>query len=146
MTENMNKNNGFMNIVSLSKNVLQRLVTLKDLVRFESKIKHHASVVAEPNTQKKGTKILAETDAKMIKEASEDFGIEYSRTSRAKCRECAITITKGEIRIKKILYDTEVASRFGNQAAWYHYECFAKVIMPHISCERIVKERFFPLC
>lgn len=36
-------------------------------------------------------------------------------------------IFKGEIRIKKTVYDTETAMKYGSQAIWHHVDCFAKL-------------------
>lgn len=55
------------------------------------------------------------------------FAIEYSKTSRAGCRGCDWKIMKGEIRIMKLMFDTEIAKRQGSQPYWYHMKCFVKV-------------------
>lgn len=56
--------------------------------------------------------------------ALKDFAIEYSSTSRATCRGCEQTVIKGDIRIKKISYETKVGMKYGGQALWHHLECF----------------------
>lgn len=56
-----------------------------------------------------------------------DFGIEYAKTGRAACAGCHLKIPKDEVRIKKVLYDTEVGMKFGGQAIWHHVECFAQL-------------------
>lgn len=59
--------------------------------------------------------------------ALKDFGIEYSKSSRAECVGCNNKIMKEDIRIKKTVYDTEVGMKFGGQALWHHLECFVQV-------------------
>lgn len=44
-----------------------------------------------------------------------DFGIEYAKSGRAACAGCHLKISKDEVRIKKMLYDTEVGMKFGGQ-------------------------------
>ncbi|XP_053681345.1 poly [ADP-ribose] polymerase [Anopheles nili] len=56
-----------------------------------------------------------------------DFGVEYAASGRAMCRGCEQKILKDEMRIKKIVYDTEVGMKYGGQPLWHHAECFAKV-------------------
>lgn len=34
---------------------------------------------------------------------------------------------KEDIRIKKIVFDTEVGMKFGGQALWHHVNCFASI-------------------
>ncbi|KAJ0180031.1 hypothetical protein K1T71_004622 [Dendrolimus kikuchii] len=70
-------------------------------------------------------------DQKKIKEeiassALKDFKIEYSKSSRATCRHCEIKICKDEVRICKVVYDTEVGSKYGGQPLWHHVKCFAE--------------------
>ncbi|XP_059610160.1 poly [ADP-ribose] polymerase [Phlebotomus argentipes] len=55
-----------------------------------------------------------------------DFGVEYSKSDRATCAGCQQKILKGEVRIKKIAYDTEVGMKFGGQPLWHHVECFVQ--------------------
>lgn len=50
-----------------------------------------------------------------------DFGVEYS-ASDVQCV-CCSKIMEGDIRIKKIVYDTEV----GRQTLWHHSGCFARI-------------------
>lgn len=53
-----------------------------------------------------------------------DFGIEYAKTSRATCRGCEQKILKGQVRIQKTVFDTEVGMKYGGQPLWHHLECF----------------------
>uniref|UniRef100_A0A1L8DH70 Poly [ADP-ribose] polymerase n=1 Tax=Nyssomyia neivai TaxID=330878 RepID=A0A1L8DH70_9DIPT len=55
-----------------------------------------------------------------------DFGVEYSKSDRATCCGCQQKILKAEVRIKKLVYDTDVGMRFGGQPLWHHVDCFAK--------------------
>lgn len=108
---------------------------MEDQKKISDKISQNSSVIAQPsssNGAKKGKKRPADTSAKMTDAASKDFGIEYAVSSRAECRGCQIKIAKGEVRIKKVVYDTEVGMKYGGQATWYHYECFAKVIRSYL--------------
>lgn len=104
---------------------------MEDQKRITEQVSQNSSVIAQPsssNGSKKGKKRPAETNAKMTDAASKDFGVEYAVSSRAECRGCENKIVKGEIRIKKTVYDTEVGMKYGGQPLWHHYECFAKVI------------------
>lgn len=58
--------------------------------------------------------------------ALKDFRVEYSKSSRATCKQCEIKICKDEVRICKIVYDTEVGSKYGGQPLWHHVKCFAE--------------------
>lgn len=105
---------------------------MEDQKKISDKISQNSSVIAQPSSSnggKKGKKRPADTNAKMTEVATKDFGVEYAVSSRAECRGCEIKISKGEVRIKKVLYDTEIGMKHGGQATWYHYECFAKVIL-----------------
>ncbi|KAK2581903.1 hypothetical protein KPH14_002360 [Odynerus spinipes] len=59
--------------------------------------------------------------------ASQDFSIEYAKSSRAMCRGCEEKIIKGEIRVSKKDFESEEARRYGGIDRWYHLECFAKL-------------------
>lgn len=48
-------------------------------------------------------------------------------SGRASCPGCFIKISKDEVRIKKVVHDTEVGMKFGGQALWHHVECFAQL-------------------
>ncbi|XP_049283298.1 poly [ADP-ribose] polymerase [Anopheles funestus] len=56
-----------------------------------------------------------------------DFGVEYASSGRAMCRGCELKVLKDEVRIKKVVYDTEVGMKYGGQPLWHHAECFAKL-------------------
>lgn len=59
--------------------------------------------------------------------ALKDYGIEYSVSGRAGCCGCAQKIAKDTIRIKKVVYDTEVGMKYGGQPLWHHVDCFVAV-------------------
>lgn len=59
--------------------------------------------------------------------ALKDFGVEYSRSSRAECVGCQSKIMKEDVRVKKVVYDTEVGFKFGGQPLWHHLNCFAAI-------------------
>ncbi len=102
---------------------------MEDQKRIADQISQNTSVIAPATSSgsKKGKRKAVDTNAKMTDAASKDFGIENAVSSRAECRGCEIKIMKGEVRIKKTVYDTEIGMKFGGQATWYNYECFAKV-------------------
>lgn len=56
--------------------------------------------------------------------ALDNFGIEYSSSNDDKCVICIEPIFRNELRIKQIVYDTEVALKFGREILWNHYYCF----------------------
>jgi poly [ADP-ribose] polymerase 1 len=80
-------------------------------------------MLPEPSKGKKGKKRPAEDSHAALK----DFGIEYSVSSRATCVGCQNVIMKDEVRVKRVVYDTEVGARFGGQPLWHHVDCFAKI-------------------
>lgn len=59
--------------------------------------------------------------------ALKDYGIEYAKSGRAGCCGCSQKIANGDIRIKKVVYDTEVGMKYGGQPLWHHVDCFVKV-------------------
>lgn len=84
-------------------------------IRYEDQEKIRQKVVEfsgillpEASKGKKGKKRAAEAEAPASNVALMDFGIEYSVSSRAECVGCQNKIVKDDIRIKKIVYDTEV--------------------------------------
>lgn len=79
--------------------------------------------------EKKGKKRRADDDddSSIANAALNDFGVEYSKSSRAACAGCQNLIVKEDIRVKKTVYDTEVGARFGGQALWHHLNCFASI-------------------
>lgn len=66
-------------------------------------------------------------EIKMSAKALRDFGVEYSKSGRANCCGCRQKIAKSIVRVKKVVYTTEVGINFGGQPLWHHLECFAKV-------------------
>lgn len=81
-------------------------------------------LLPETSKGKKGKKRAAESSSNA---ALKDFGIEYSKSSRAECAGCHDKIMKEAIRIKKTAFDTEVGAKFGGQAIWHHLTCFASI-------------------
>lgn len=45
--------------------------------------------------------------------ALNDFGIEYAASSRSTCAGCDQKIQKAVVRVKKVVYDTEIGMKFG---------------------------------
>lgn len=80
-----------------------------------------------PSTSKgkKGKKRAAEPEASDL--ALKDFAVEYSVSSKAQCVGCQNKILKEDIRVKRVVYDTEVGMKFGGQALWHHLNCFASI-------------------
>lgn len=83
------------------------------------------------------TKIDASQSSKLekIKKATEEppnpnsltnFEIEYSNLNEDRCAVCVEPILRNELRIKKIVYDTDVALQFGKEILWNHYYCFVQ--------------------
>lgn len=83
-------------------------------------------ILPETSKGKKGKKRSAD-EASSSNAALKDFGIEYSKSSRAECVGCNNKIMKDDVRVKKTVYDTEVGIKFGGQALWHHLECFVSV-------------------
>lgn len=52
------------------------------------------------------------------------FGIEYSTANDQRCVACNENISRNEIRIKKIVYDSDIAVQFGKEIRWHHLHCF----------------------
>lgn len=82
-------------------------------------------LLPETTKGKKGKKRAAESEATSA--ALNDFGVEYSSSSRAVCVGCENKIMKDDIRVKKVVYDTEVGMKFGGQAKWHHLNCFVTI-------------------
>ncbi|GBP32813.1 Poly polymerase [Eumeta japonica] len=100
-------------------------LTHSDQKRLTSVIGDLSSGVVMPIENKskgKGTKRGNSDNNAALK----DFAIEYSKSSRATCKVCDIKICKDEVRICKIVYDTEVGQKFGGQPLWHHVNCFAE--------------------
>lgn len=83
-------------------------------------------MLPETSKGKKGKKRAAETES-ASSTVLKDFGIEYSVSSRAECVGCQNKIMKEDIRVKRIVYDTEVGMKFGGQPFWHHLNCFASI-------------------
>lgn len=82
-----------------------------------------------PEPKKKGKKRKASDDGASTSKVAilRDFGVEYAKSSRATCVGCGNLIMKEEIRIKRVVYDTEVGQKFGGQPLWHHVDCFNKI-------------------
>lgn len=87
------------------------------------------AVIPEPKKSKgKGKKREADAGtSKAMAKLINDFGIENAKSGRAACAGCQLKIAKDEVRIKKIVHDTEIGMKFGGQAIWHHVECFAQL-------------------
>lgn len=86
-----------------------------------------SSVVMPSDGSKKESGKKRSKAAAMGNAALKDYGIEYSKSGRAACRGCEQKILKGEVRIRKTVYDTEVGMKYGGQPLWHHVECFAQL-------------------
>lgn len=58
--------------------------------------------------------------------ACDDFSIEYSKSSRAACKQCQSKIMKGEIRVSVKDYESKAGKMRGGVEAWRHLNCFAE--------------------
>lgn len=86
------------------------------------------ALIPETSKGKKGKKRDSSAmDAQIAKAALNDFGVEYSKSSRATCVGCQNLIMKDDIRVKRTVHDTEVGAKFGGQALWHHLSCFASI-------------------
>uniref|UniRef100_A0A182T6L0 PARP-type domain-containing protein n=1 Tax=Anopheles maculatus TaxID=74869 RepID=A0A182T6L0_9DIPT len=111
----------------------QRPTTEGDVANFEAlryedqkKIRDAIALFAKgvvPAAGKGKGKKRSAAEAQSLK----DFGVEYAASGRAMCRGCELKILKDEMRIKKVVYDTEVGMKYGGQPLWHHAECFAKL-------------------
>lgn len=59
--------------------------------------------------------------------ASQDFSIEYAKSSRATCKGCEEKIVKDEIRISKKDFESMEGRKYGGIDRWYHLDCFVKI-------------------
>lgn len=107
----------------------QRPTSVGDIEHFESLRMEH-----QQKLEKKISELSAVVPSKAGKKRSnaekgamKDFGIEYAKSGRANCRGCEQKILKDQIRIKKVVYDTEVGRKYGGETLWHHVECFAQV-------------------
>ncbi|XP_077299838.1 poly-(ADP-ribose) polymerase [Arctopsyche grandis] len=108
---------------------IENFTTLRyeDQEKIKKSIESCGSGVVLPDVKgKKGAKGKKRSNGDSVVSALSDFAVEYSKSSRATCRVCEIKITKGEVRISKKVFDTEVGQKFGGQALWHHVTCFTK--------------------
>lgn len=56
-----------------------------------------------------------------------DFGVEYAKSGRAACCGCQQKIARDDLRIKKVVFDTEVGMKYGGQPLWHHVDCFVQL-------------------
>lgn len=101
-------------------------IRYEDQEKIREKIGSAGSTV-EIKKGKGAKKRGAAAEVKMTKEALRDYGIEYAKSGRAECHGCEIKILKDEMRVKKVVFDTEVGMKYGGQPLWHHFECFAKL-------------------
>ncbi|XP_053602526.1 poly [ADP-ribose] polymerase [Plodia interpunctella] len=97
-----------------------------DQKRIVNKINEvgQSAVLVVKNEKSKGkSKKRASTS---VVGALKDFGVEYSKSSRASCKHCEIKICKDEVRIRKTVFDTDVGAKYGGQPLWHHVKCFAE--------------------
>ncbi|XP_049866080.1 poly [ADP-ribose] polymerase [Pectinophora gossypiella] len=92
-----------------------------DKDRIKKTIESNVGVVLPVEKGKGKKKRAAESSSNT---ALKDFKVEYSKSSRATCKHCDIKICKDEIRVCKIMYDTEVGMKYGGQPFWHHVQCF----------------------
>ncbi|XP_059048332.1 poly [ADP-ribose] polymerase [Achroia grisella] len=97
-----------------------------DQKKLQSRIGDSNSGVVLPVEETKGKKRKAGKSSEVTSGAVKDFAVEYSKSSRATCRHCEIKICKGEVRISKTVFDTEVGAKYGGQPLWHHVKCFAE--------------------
>lgn len=53
-----------------------------------------------------------------------NYGIEYSTSNDDACHVCNEKIPRNELRIKKIVYDSDIGVQFGKEILWNHLHCF----------------------
>lgn len=96
-------------------------IRFEDQGRIKLKIEKSSEVSACTSAKKGKKRVTAEVNA------LKDFEIEYAKTSRSACRGCEQKILKGQVRVRKTVYDTEVGMKYGGQPLWHHVECFAQL-------------------
>ncbi|XP_033625408.1 poly [ADP-ribose] polymerase 1-like [Asterias rubens] len=73
------------------------------------------------------SKAAAASKSSTKTETSEDYGVEYAKSSRSSCKACGDKIDKDELRIK---YRSEEAAAVkgipGTLDTWHHLDCFVK--------------------
>ncbi|XP_026751130.1 poly [ADP-ribose] polymerase [Galleria mellonella] len=97
-----------------------------DQKKLQSRIEDNSSGVVLPSEETKGKKRKAGKSSEAASGAVKDFAVEYSKSSRATCKHCEIKICKGEVRISKTVFDTEIGAKYGGQPLWHHVKCFAE--------------------
>lgn len=139
---------GFTAVVSSSSNILEPPMRLvrnclsyqsnfiiifgDSLLEFFENIRYEDQQVIRNEVNKFTAVLLPDTGKGKKREASNmgplsDFGVEYAVSGRAQCVGCRNKIMKDELRVKKIVYHTEVGMKFGGQAFWHHLNCFAVI-------------------
>ncbi|KAL4708395.1 hypothetical protein ACJJTC_019631 [Scirpophaga incertulas] len=101
----------------------------QDQKKIKVKIEEMSGVVMPETSNGKSKKSKAtkrSASQANVSGALRDFAVEYSKSSRATCQHCEIKICKGEVRISKTVFDTEVGSKYGGQPLWHHVPCFAE--------------------
>ncbi|XP_047370272.1 poly [ADP-ribose] polymerase [Vespa velutina] len=107
----------------------QRPKSIADIANFDS-IRWEDQEDIKKNIEEAGK--LPVTTGKGKKRAkvtglSQDFSIEYAKSSRAMCRGCEEKIVKSEIRISKKDFESDEGRKYGGIDRWYHLECFVKI-------------------
>jgi poly [ADP-ribose] polymerase 1 len=77
----------------------------------------------DPNSAEKFKKI-AEKRENEASESYKNFGVEYANTNTDTCATCKEPIDRNELRIKKIVFDSDTAAKFGKEILWAHLHCF----------------------
>ncbi|XP_067616114.1 poly [ADP-ribose] polymerase isoform X1 [Eurosta solidaginis] len=110
----------------------QRPSTIGDIENFENiRFEHQEKI--KKSLEKSLTLSVSSISQKSKKRNStditglKDFGIEYSKSSRATCRGCEQKIIKDQVRVRKTVFDTEIGMKYGGQPLWHHVECFAQL-------------------
>ncbi|XP_037073152.1 poly [ADP-ribose] polymerase 1-like [Pollicipes pollicipes] len=109
----------------------QRPKAVADIAHFESlrfddqeKIREKIGAAAGAgDASGGGSKAKAKAADKM---ALKDFLTEYAKSGAAKCRKCEEKIPKGDVRVGKMVFDTDRARAYGPYQGWHHVECFVQ--------------------
>ncbi|CAG9783197.1 unnamed protein product [Diatraea saccharalis] len=100
----------------------------EDQKNVKARIEENSGVVVPEGSGSKGKKgkgtKRAASSAAPATGALRDFAVEYSKSSRATCKHCDIKICKDEVRICKVVFDTEIGAKHGGQPLWHHVKCF----------------------
>lgn len=105
---------GFVSLRIADQNYIQEFITAQNTV-----------VVLSTGSKRGASSSVGKIQ--MSAKALRDFGVEYSKSARANCCGCRQKIAKSIVRVKKVVYDTEIGMKFGGQALWHHLDCFAQV-------------------